>query len=217
MIRQGLKSCQFKKVRPKILPTTLLPFRSLPLPELGGNLQNRRCRHTLYHHLSGIVILVLEIHRQRVVVYSFLLTFLFSGIGVASGIPIIYTALAHSHPVFFSSVNNRIRITLHHPGNHDTHEADTIERHQHDLIDAMIGLSKEDNFSHDDHELEISSSEDTFPPSPKKQFFPNVQTFFTADPTFSVFSREKQACFSGLSPPISKQSMCSLRMTLLII
>jgi len=157
------------------------------------------------------------IQKQRVVIFSFLLTFLFSGIGVVSGLPIFFTALAPSHPVFFSEDNHKIRLILHHPGNQDPHEVASIVRHQHDLLDAVIGVSGKDDFSHRDHEVEISSSEDTFSVSAKTQLALDAQTFFTVPAALPVFSRETQARFSGLSPPVKNESLLSLRTTILII
>ncbi|MFQ5653007.1 MAG: hypothetical protein ACE5IY_24015 [bacterium] len=157
------------------------------------------------------------IQKQRLVIFSFLLTFLFSGIGVVQGLPIFVTALAHAHPVFFSEDNNRIRILLHHPGNHDAHETASVAIHQHDLMDAVIGVSEKDDFSHRDHEVEISSVEDTFSVSAKTQLTPDAQIFFTAPNALPVFSRETQVRFSGLSPPVKTKSHLSLRTTILII
>ncbi len=112
--------------------------------------------------------------KQRVVIFSFLMTFLFSGIGVVSGLPIFFTALAHAHPVFFSEDSHRIRLILHHPGNHDTHEAAPSANHQHDLLDLMIGVSQKTDLAHSDHEVEISSAEDSFSGSTKTRLLPEM-------------------------------------------
>jgi len=156
--------------------------------------------------------------KQRVVIFTFLMTFLFSGIGVVSGLPIFFTALAHSHPVFFSVDKHKIRLILHHPGNHDVHETDATEPHQHDLLDAVFGVPEKDDLSHGDHEVEISASDDAFSTSTKTQLIPTAQSLLSVIPNdVPVFPREQYFRFSGLSPPPGKASHLSLRSTILII
>ncbi len=136
---------------------------------------------------------------------------------MVQGLPIFLTAVAHAHPVFVSEDNHRIRLILHHPGNHDAHEAASVATHQHDLLDAVIGVSEKDGLSHSDHEVEISSVEDAFSTSSKTQLAPDAQTFFITHNALPVFSRETQARFSRLSPPVKNESHLSLRTTILII
>jgi len=96
-----------------------------------------------------------------------LLAFLFSGIGTASLLPVLITSLGHSHPIFISEYHHKIQLTLHHSGNHDQHEAREGVDHQHDLFDAMLGVSKNDSGPHTDHTIELPSLEEKIPTTGK--------------------------------------------------
>ncbi len=138
---------------------------------------------------------------KKVIVFSFLVSFLFSGIGVVQGLPIFFTAMAHAHPVFFSSDSHRIRLILHHPGNQDGHETQGNTKHQHDLLDRVIAVSQKDDLSHSDHEFEIAAAEDIFSGSAKTDFVPELSQKPIAQlPSLSLFT-PKTTRFSGRSPP----------------
>ncbi|VAX31791.1 hypothetical protein MNBD_NITROSPIRAE01-1022 [hydrothermal vent metagenome] len=146
-------------------------------------------------------VLILGLKTKKVIVFSFLLSFLFSGIGVVQGFPIFFTTMAHAHTVFFSSDSHRIRLILHHPGNQDGHETQEHTKHQHDLLDRVIAVSEKDDFSHRDHELEISATEDVFSGSVKTDLVPepSQESVLKSAPVW--FSTQKTTRFSGRSPP----------------
>lgn len=96
-----------------------------------------------------------------------LLAFLFSGIGVTSVLPILITTLAPAHPIFITEKNHKIRLVLHHPGNHDEHEVREDGEHHHDLLDAIMGVSKNNQVSHTDHEIDLPSFEEKIPTTTK--------------------------------------------------
>ncbi len=146
-------------------------------------------------------VLILGLRTKKLIVFSFLLSFLFSGIGVVQGLPIFFTAMAHAHSVFFSSDSHRIRLILHHPGNQDGHETIEHTKHQHDLLDRVMVVSDKDEFSHKDHEFEISAAEDIFLSSAKIDFPSDVLQKPVVQLPFLSFSAPKITRFSGRSPP----------------
>jgi len=145
--------------------------------------------------------LILGRKTKKVIVFSFLLSFLFSGIGVVQGLPIFFTAMAHAHPVFFSSDSHRIRLILHHPGNQDGHETQGNTKHQHDLLDRVLAIAEKDDLSHSDHELEIATAEDVFSGTVKTDLVPELLQKPLVQSTSLFFPAQKTTRFSGRSPP----------------
>ncbi|MEC4678555.1 MAG: hypothetical protein VST69_07370 [Nitrospirota bacterium] len=146
-------------------------------------------------------VLILELRTKKFIVFSFLLSFLFSGIGVVQGLPIFFTTMAHAHTVFFSSDSHRIRLILHHPGNQDGHETQEHTKHQHDLLDRVLSVSEKDDSSHRDHEIEISTTEDVFSGSVKTDFVPELLQKPVLKSASFWFPTQKIMHFSGRSPP----------------
>ncbi len=146
-------------------------------------------------------VLILGLRTKKFIVFSFLLSFLFSGIGVVQGLPIFFTAIAHAHPVFFSSDSHRIRLILHHPGNQDGHEPRKHTKHQHDLLDRVMAISEKEGLSHSDHEFEISAAEDIFSVIAKTDLLSEVLQKPLVQSTPLFFSAQKITRFSGRSPP----------------
>lgn len=162
-------------------------------------------------------VLISGLRMKTLIIFVFLVSFFFSGIGIVQGFPIFFTAMAQAHPVFFSENNQRIRLILHHPGNHDAHEVISLHTDQNDLLDMLIGVSKKDGISHSDHELELSATEDPFSRSDKTELLPNLQELIVLKDSLTFFSLEQLTRFSGLSPPTNNKSPLSLRTTILII
>jgi len=96
-----------------------------------------------------------------------LFAFLFSGLGATSVFPVLIASLAYSHPVFITGNPHKLQLILHHPGNHDAHEAQEKVGHRHDLLDVLIGVSVNQPATHTDHTVELPSLEKELPTSPK--------------------------------------------------
>ncbi len=146
-----------------------------------------------------------------------LLTFLFSGIGATSVLPILITTLAPAHPVFITENNHKFRLVLHHPGNHDEHEAREDKDHHHDLLDIIIDVSKNNEVSHTDHEIELPSFEEEISPTTKS--FVDINQIFPLSGTHILpLSVALESGYSlPHSPSISIFHQKFFRTTILII
>ena len=136
---------------------------------------------------------------------------------MVQGFPIFFTAMAQAHPVFFSEDNHKIRLILHHPGHRDGHEIAPLVSHQHDFLDRVIGVSKKGDFSHSDHEVEISASEDTFSTTKKTELVPDALSIFLADFPFRLRAQVTSFRFSGRAPPEISKFHDILSSTILLI
>jgi len=142
-----------------------------------------------------------EIQKQRLLIFSFLLSFLFSGIGVVQGLPIFITTISPAHPFFISKNNHTIRLTLHHPGNHDEHEVRTSYQHQHDLLDQVLAASKRGKFSHSDHEIEIPPFKERLSTTSKAKIILDNQPLFITNNIVAISTPPNLFLPLGHAPP----------------